>query len=79
MTGLVSDRDGTSPNNQWEYMLEDPSAPERALPFYIKTGTADIHLTTSAVLDHETQTEYQVCVCVLYIIAVGRALGRWSM
>lgn len=63
MAGLVSDLDITSPNNLWEYMLEDPSASERALPFYIKDGTTDIHLTTSALLDYETQTEYQVCVC----------------
>lgn len=62
MAGLVSDNDITPPNNVWEYMLEDPSAPERALPFYIKPGTTDIHLTTSASLDYETQTEYQVCV-----------------
>lgn len=60
MAGLVSDNDATAPNNMWEYMLEDPSAPERALPFYIKPGTTDIHLTTSASLDYETQTEYQV-------------------
>ena len=62
MAGLVSDLDATSPNNQLEYMLEDPSAPERALPFYIKPGTTDIHLTTSASLDYETRTEYQVGV-----------------
>lgn len=66
MAGLVSDNDITPPNNMWEYMLEDPSAPERALPFYIKPGTTDIHLTTSASLDYETQTEYQVCVYCSY-------------
>ena len=66
MAGLVSDNDATSPNNLWEYLLEDPSASERALPFYIEPGTTNIRLNTSASLDYETRTEYEVCDLSLF-------------